>query len=83
MKYSIKNPFPLAGKTASAVRNRKNLINWFTPNFKNCVHQQKKNPNKSTKFVIDQNPFPLARMKDSLKKAISLDRKATSMRISI
>ena len=30
-----------------------------------------------------ENPFPLARMKDSLKNAISLDRKATSIRISI
>ena len=57
--------------------------NWFTPNFKNYVHQQKKAPNKSTEFVINQNLFPLVRMKDSLKNAISLDRKAASIRISI
>ena len=53
MKHSIKNLFPLAGKTASAVRNRKNNENWFASNLKNCVHQQEKAPNKSTKFVIN------------------------------
>ena len=57
--------------------------NWFKPNLKNCVHQQKKAPNESTKPVINRNPFPLARMKDSLKIAISLDRKATSIRTSM
>ena len=30
-----------------------------------------------------ENPFPPARIKDSLKNAISLDQKATSIRISI
>ena len=28
--------------------------NWLTPTLKNCVHQQKKASNKSTKFVIKQ-----------------------------
>ena len=28
--------------------------NQFTPNFKNCVHQQEKALNKSTKFVINR-----------------------------
>ena len=54
MRHSIKNPFPATGKTASVVRNRKwkkiglHLIS------KNCVHQQKKAPNKSKKFVINR-----------------------------
>ena len=30
-----------------------------------------------------ENPFPPARIKDSLKNAVSLDQKATSIRISI
>ena len=28
--------------------------NWFTPNLKNCVNQQKKAPNKRIKFVINR-----------------------------
>ena len=28
--------------------------NWLTPTLKNCVYQQKKASNKSTKFVIKQ-----------------------------
>ena len=74
MKHSIKSSFPQAGKTASTVRLgiEKMEENKFTPNFKNSVHQQKK----------ASNPFPLARTKDSLKNAILLDRKATSIRIS-
>ena len=28
--------------------------NWFPANIKHCVHQQKKAPNKSTKFVINR-----------------------------
>ena len=28
--------------------------NWFTPNLRNCVHQQKKAPNKTAKFVINR-----------------------------
>ena len=56
MKYSIKSSFPLAGKTASAVRLEieKMEENRFTPNLKNSVHQQRKAPNKSIKFVINQ-----------------------------
>ena len=83
MKHSIKNPFSLAGKTAAAARIRKirrKLVYTYFQKF--CPPQEKNPPNKSTKFVIN-NTFPLARMKDSLKNAISLDRKATSIRISI
>ena len=56
MKHSIKSSFPLAGKTASAVRLgiKKVEENRFTPNFKNSVHQQRKAPNKSIKFAINQ-----------------------------
>ena len=54
MKHSIKNPFPLAGKTASAVTNRKIEEIWFTPNLKHCDRQQKKDKNESAKFVINQ-----------------------------
>ena len=44
------------------------LKNWPTFNFKIGVHQQKKALNKNKKFVINKKTFPLARMKDSLKK---------------
>ena len=56
MKHSIKTSFPLAGKTASTVRLgiEKMEENRFTPNFKNSVHQQRKAPNKSIKFAINQ-----------------------------
>ena len=63
MKHSIKSPFPLAGKTASAVRNRKHGRNWFKPNFKNCVLQRKKAPNKSIKFVINQKSVSISQNK--------------------
>ena len=55
MKHSIKNSFPLAGKTASAVRLgiKKMEENRFTPNFNNSVHQERKAPNKSIKFEIN------------------------------
>ena len=43
--------------------------NWPTFNFKNGVHQQKKNK-KQKRFVINQEPFPQARMKDSLKNTM-------------
>ena len=56
MKHSIKSSFPLAEKTASAVRLgiKKVEENRFTLNFMNSVHQQQKAPNKSIKFVINQ-----------------------------
>ena len=43
MKYSITSSFPLAGKTASAVRLgiEKMEQNRFTPNVKNIVHREK------------------------------------------
>ena len=43
--------------------------NWLTTNLKNCVHQQKKASNKSTKFLIN-------------RKSVSTSQ-ATSIRISI
>ena len=54
MKHSMKNPFPLAGKTVPLLQIEKIEEYWFTPNLKNCVHQQKKAPNKSTKFVTNR-----------------------------
>ena len=56
MKHSIKSSFPLAGKTASAVRLeiKKMEENSFTPNFNNSVHQERKAPNKGIKFAINQ-----------------------------
>ena len=68
MKHSIKNRFPLAGKTASAVRIEKKKENWFTSNLKNCVHQQKKAPNKSTKFVINQKSVSTSQDEGFLEK---------------
>ena len=76
MKHSIKNPFPLDGKTASASTATASSIpkiekmekNWFTPNFKNCVHQQKKALNKSTKFVINQKSVSTSQNEEFLEK---------------
>ena len=68
MKHSTKNPFPLAEKTASAIRNRKMEKNWFTPNVKNCVHQQKKALNKSTKFVINRKSVSTSQNEGFLEK---------------
>ena len=42
--------------------------NWFTPNFKNCVHQQKKAPNKSTKFVINRKSVSASQNEGFLEK---------------
>ena len=45
MKHSIKNPFLLAGKTASNMSGAEKVEgNWFMSNFKNDVYQQRKNP---------------------------------------
>ena len=52
---------------------------WLAFNIKNCVHEQKKALNKMKSFVINQKPFPLARMKDSLKNTISVDQKTPSI----
>ena len=68
MNHSIKNPFPLAGKTASAVRNRKMEENWFTPKLKNCIHQQKKAPNKNTRFVINRKSVSTSQNEGLLEK---------------
>ena len=64
MKHSIKNPFPLTRKTALLLRIEKIEENWFTPNFKNSVQQQK----RSTRFLVNQKSAFIARMKDLLKK---------------
>ena len=42
--------------------------NWFIPNFKNCVHQQKKAPNKSTKFVINRKSVSTSHNEGFLEK---------------
>ena len=42
--------------------------NWFTPNLKNCVHQQKKAPNKSTKFVINRQSVSTSQNQGFLEK---------------
>ena len=71
MKHSIKSLFPLAGKTASAVRNRKNerkLVYTQFEELKNCVHQQKKAPNKSTKFVINRKSVSTSQNEGFLEK---------------
>ena len=49
------------------------LKNCPTFNFKDGFHLQKEALNKSERFVINQKPFPLARMEDSLKNTISGD----------
>ena len=59
------------------------LKNWPTFNLKNGFRQQKKALNKSKRFVINQKPFLLARMKDSLKYTISVDQKTSSFWISV
>ena len=84
MKHFIKSSFPLARKTASAgmLEIKKIEENRLTPNFKNSVHQQRKAPHRSIKFAVNQKFVPLARTKHFLKNAISLDRRATSIRIS-
>ena len=68
MKHSIKNPFPLVGKTVPLLRIEKMEENWFTPNLKNCVHQQKKAPNKSTKFVINRKSVSTSQNEGFLEK---------------
>ena len=54
MKHSIKNPFPPAGKTASAVRNRKYGRKLAYTYFEELCLPAEKASNKSTKFVIKQ-----------------------------
>ena len=70
MKHSIKSLFPLAGKTASTVRLEieKMEENRFTTNFKNSVHQQKKAPNKSIKFAVNQKSVSTSQNKEFPEK---------------
>ena len=42
--------------------------NWFTPNFKNCIHQQKKAPNRGTKFVINTKSVSIRHNKEFIEK---------------
>ena len=61
MKHSIKNPFPLLGI-------EKMEGNWFTSNLKNCVYQQEKAPNKSTKFIINRKSIFTSQNEGFLEK---------------
>ena len=82
--HQPENPFPIAGKTASAVRNLKNLkkigLDLISSIEPTSIKKVRMEP-QSLRLI--ENPFPLVRMKDLLKNAISLDRKATSSRVSI
>ena len=42
--------------------------NWFTPNIKHCVHQQKKAPNKSTKFLINRKSISTSQTEGFIEK---------------
>ena len=42
--------------------------NWFTLNLNNCVHQQKKAPNKSTKCVINRKSVSTSQSEGFLEK---------------
>ena len=68
MKHSIKNPFPLAGKLLPLLGIEKVEENWFTLNFKHCVHQQKEPPNKSTTFVINRKSISTTQNEEFLEK---------------
>ena len=54
MKYSIKSSFPLAGKTASAVRLGIKKWKKIGLHLISSVHQQRKAPNKNIKFAINK-----------------------------
>ena len=47
---------------------RKKEENWFTSNLKNCVHQQKKAPNKSTRFLINRKSVSTSQDEGFLEK---------------
>ena len=84
MKHSIKNPFPLAGKTASAVRDKKkwNKIGLHLIS-RIVVHQQKKAPNKSTKFVINRKSVSSSQNEGFPEKCDFTGPNAISIRINI
>ena len=42
--------------------------NWFTPNLENCFYQQKKAPNKSTKFLKNQKSVSTSQNEEFLEK---------------
>ena len=81
MKNLLKTPFPLAGKSCFRLHEFQQAKRmfffkcWPTFNFKNGVHQPKKTLNKVRGLQLTENPFPLARIKDSLKNTIPLDQK--------
>ena len=90
----MKTPFPPAGKSCfhsqEYLQKSKKMVstgagimfffkNWPRFDFKNGVQYQKKALNKSKRLVIKQKPYPLARMKDSLKNTISVDQKYASI----
>ena len=68
MKRSVKNPFPLVGKLLPLLGIEKMEENWFTLNLNNCVHQEKKALNKSTKFVINRKSIPTSQNEEFLGK---------------
>ena len=54
MKHSIKSLFPLAGKTTSAVRLGIKKSKKIGSHLISSAHQQRKAPNKSIKFPVNQ-----------------------------
>ena len=86
MKDSLKNTFPLYGKTASSgKKNPENgfhkqkiifLLKLIPPNFNRGFQQQKK-ASEQKHTVSTRNKFPAAGMKDLLKNMFSLDVKLT------
>ena len=68
MKHLIKNPFVLAEKLLPLLGIEKIEENWFKPNFKHCVHQQKKPPNKSTKLLSNWKSISFIQNEGCLEK---------------
>ena len=94
MKDLMKTPFPLAGKSCfhwleylkkfsrkwfQRVGIMLFFKNWPTFNFKNALHWLKKALKQCKTFVINQTPFPLAKIKDSLRNTISVDENTASI----
>ena len=75
IKFDL-NKHKLSRKSVSIRRNEafdKKYVstseeNWFTPNFKNCLHHQKKAPNKSTKSVLNRKSVSTSQNEGFLEK---------------
>ena len=76
MKHSIKKLLPLLG-LEKIEENGFNLVSSIV-----STRWKKLSVNAQSLQLI-KIPFPLARIKDSLKKSIPLDEKATSILVSI